>query len=212
MNGTQSSVKDFVTEAFDYLNILTDCSINRSVNRYLLEYIANGYAEYQTTENFIAHIDKWIRSLVKIYPEIGFDHESHQLHATIDLIDQLVVIDDELKHDLEYIIQILSKYGLLIHYRTKEIDNQTTLSRFFEYIERKYPVIKDRYKGLGSSNPEISRQVIMDPRTRRIMKVTMEDVNTMRTMSMLVGDGKENIKARKEMLMNFKFSKDMIDN
>jgi hypothetical protein len=212
MNQNKVNVKDFVTEAFDYLNTLTDCSINRSVNRYLLEYIAYGYAQYGSTENFIENIDNWIRMLVKIYPEIGFDHATHQLHATIELIDQLVVIDDELKNDLDYIINILSKYGLLIHYRTKDVDNQTTLSRFFEFIERKYPVIQERYKGLGSSDPEISRQVIMDPRTRRIMRVTMEDINTMKTLGMLVGDGKENMKARKEMLMNFKFSKDMIDN
>ena len=39
------NVRDFVTEAFDYLTNLETCSIDRSVNRYLLEYIANGYAK-----------------------------------------------------------------------------------------------------------------------------------------------------------------------
>ena len=212
MNTQKVDIKSFVSEAFEYLNILTDCSINRSVNRYLLEFIANGYAKYGTSENFINHIDEWICTLVKIYPEIGFDHQTHQLHATIELIDQLVVIDDELKNDLGYIINVLSKYGLLIHYKTKNMDQQTTLARFFEYIEKQYPVIKDRFKGLGSSDPEVSREVIMDPRTRRIFRVTMEDCNTIKKLGILVGDGKENLIARKEMLMNFKFSKDMLDN
>ena len=40
----------------------------------------------------------------------------------------------------------------------------------------------------------------------------MDDVEIMKTMGMLVGDGKENKSARKEMLMNFKFTMDMIDN
>lgn len=53
----------------------------------------------------------------------------------------------------------------------------------------------------------------MNPKTRRLIRVTMEDADMMRRMaSMLVGDGKENINARKEMLLNFKFDKEDIDN
>lgn len=206
-------VRMFVTEAFDYLNKLKECSINRSVNRYLLEYIAYGFAQYGDAASFIDNIDDWVRMLVKIYPELGFDHETHQVRAVIDLVDQLVVIDDVLRSELEYPIQILEKYGLLIEYQTKNTGKvSTTISRFFEFVEDKYPVIADRYKGLGSSDAVVSKEVIMDPKTRRIMRVTMHDVDTMRVMDMLIGSGKENTRNRKDMLMNFKFTMDMIDN
>lgn len=207
-------VKDFVAEAFDYLSTLEECSIGRSVNRYLLEYIAYGFAKYgDTADKFIDNVDEWVRMLVKIYPEIGFDHKTHQIKAVIDYVDQLVVVDDDLVESLRYIINIQTKYGLLITYTTKGSQAQTTtIARFFEYIERMYPVIKDRYKGLGSSAAVVSKEVIMDPRTRRLLRVTMDDINTMKTMGMLIGDGKENKKNRKEMLMNFKFTMDMIDN
>ena len=75
-----------------------------------------------------------------------------------------------------------------------------------------YPMIRDRYKGLGSSTAVVSKEVIMDPRTRRLIRVSMDDYNTYDTMGMLIGDGKENKRNRKEMLMNFKFTMDMIDN
>lgn len=208
-------VRDFVTEAFDYLNKLKECSIDRSVNRYLLEYIAYGFAKYgRTAEAFINNIDEWIRMLVKIYPEIGFDHSTNQIMATIDLVDQLVVIDDELVSDLGDIITIIEKYGLLIKYSSKKkgVDDTTTLARFFEYIEDMYPVIKDRYKGLGSSSAIVSKEVIMDPRTRRIIRVNANDVTTMQRMGVLVGDGKENKRQRKDLLLDFKFTMDMIDN
>ena len=111
------NVKEFVSDAFDYLNILNECSVQRSVNRYLLEYIAYGFTKYgDTTEAFIDNVDAWIRMLVKIYPELGFDHTTHQVKATIDLQDQLVVIDNELIEDLRYIIDIQTRYGLLITY------------------------------------------------------------------------------------------------
>lgn len=209
------SVTEFVTDAFDYLNILEELSVEKSVNRYLLEYIANGFAVYgKSTKDFVDNVDKWIRMLVKIYPEIGFDHETNQVHATIDLVDQLVLIDDELVNDLLPIILIQEKYGLLISYESKKknVSKTTTLSRFFEDIQYSYPVIKDRYKGLGSSSATVSKEVIMDPKTRRLIRVTANDVDTMRKVGVLVGDGKDNKNERKELLMNFKFTKDMIDN
>ena len=210
------NVRDFVTEAFDYLTNLETCSIDRSVNRYLLEYIANGFAKYGTTvDDFIDNVDDWIRMLVKVYPEIGFDHTTRQIKATIDYVDQLVVVDNELIDALMYVINIQKKYGLLITFKPKNSNNvpqTTTIGRFFERIERMYPMIRDRYKGLGSSTAVVSKEVIMDPRTRRLIRVSMDDYNTYDTMGMLIGDGKENKRNRKEMLMNFKFTMDMIDN
>lgn len=211
--GKKINIRDFVTEAFDYNSKLGECSINRSVNRYLLEYIAYGFAKYgDNVHDFIDNVDEWIRMLVKIYPEIGFDHKTHQIKAVIDYVDQLVVVDEELIDSLRYVIDILKKYGLMVKYPTKDGMKQSTIARFFEDIERMYPVIKDRYKGLGESAAIVSKEVIMDPRTRRLVRVTMDDPDVMRTLGMLVGDGKENKTNRKEMLMNFKFTMDMIDN
>ena len=209
-----ATVQAFIREAFDYNNILRECSIDRSVNRYLLEHIAFGLSKYGSVDGFIKNIDKWIRSLVKIYPELGFNHDTNQIVATIDLIDQLVVVDEELYQTLYPIIDIINRYGLLIHYTSEKrsIDRQTVLSKFFEYVEDLYPVIKGRYKGLGSSDAIVMREVVMDPRTRRIIRVTANDVLTMQKMGALVGNGKDNITQRKEMLLDFKFTKADIDN
>jgi DNA gyrase subunit B len=209
-----ATVQAFIREAFDYNNILRECSIDRSVNRYLLEHIAFGLSKYGSVDGFIKNIDKWIRSLVKIYPELGFNHDTNQIVATIDLVDQLVVVDEELYQTLYPIIDIINRYGLLIHYTSEKrsIDRQTVLSKFFEYVEDLYPVIKGRYKGLGSSDAIVMREVVMDPRTRRIIRVTANDVLTMQKMGALVGNGKDNITQRKEMLLNFKFTKADIDN
>lgn len=212
--GKRVHAKEFVYEAFDYRTTLETVHIDRSANVELIEYIAYGFAKYgDTPEAFEKHVDEWCRSLCKIYPELGYDHKAHQIKAVIDLVDQLVIVDNQLVDQLRYVIDILRKYGLLVKYTDKNGDKkQTTLLHFFENIERQYPVIKARYKGLGSSSAEVSREVVMDPRTRRLIRVNIDDPTTWATMSKLVGDGKENKKARKEMLMNFKFTMDMIDN
>ena len=77
----KGNVKGFVTEAFDYYAELENVSIDHSINRYLLEHIANGFVKYGSVDNYINHIDDWIRSLVKVFPELGFDHENHQINA-----------------------------------------------------------------------------------------------------------------------------------
>lgn len=212
--GKKEDAKDFVTKAFDYRNILTEVSINRSTNVYLLEYIAYGFAKYgDTVESFEDNADDWVRMLCKTYPELTYSRKSHQIKAVIDLIDQLVVVDDDLIAQLRYIIDIQKEYGLLVKYVDKNKQPvQTTILRYFEYIERLYPSIKARYKGLGSSAASVSREVLMDPKTRRLLRVTMDDAEIMKTMGMLVGDGKDNKNARKEMLMGFKFDMSMIDN
>ena len=131
-----------------------------------------------------------------------------------DLQDQLVILDDELQKDLQPIIDIQTKYGLLIHWKSKsaQIDRTQPLSAFFEYIEAHYPAIKDRYKGLGSSDAKVSKEVIMDPKTRRIVRVSMDDPDTIRRLGVLVGKSKDEIEGRKELLMGFNFTEDMIDN
>lgn len=206
--------REFVRESFEYRNVIVAASYERFVNRYLLEYIADGFVKYGTVDNFIKHMNEWLCSLTKIYKEIGFNPDTNQLHATIDLVDQLVVIDDKLMESLSYVIEVIKKYGLLI--RDNGVDgrtiSQTTLLRFFERIEDGYPKIVQRYKGLGSSQPIITREFVTDPRTRRAIKITMNNIDTFTRINDLMGDSKDNIKNRKELLMNFPFTKDMLDN
>lgn len=210
----KENIKTFINEAFNYRERLEECSINRSADRYLLEYIAYGLSKYKSVNNFIKNVDKWIRSLTSIYSELGFDHKSNQITAVINYTDQLIVVDQSLYDELSYIINILDKYGLIIEFnKPGEPKKSMTLLHFFETVERMYPKIKDRYKGLGSSAPSVSREVIMDPRTRRLLRVKISDLDkTVDTLATLVGDGKYNKEQRKEMLMNFKFTMDMIDN
>lgn len=208
------TIADFLTEAFDYRDVIVAQSYERYVNRYLLEHIAHGFAKYGSVDNFIENVDDWLRSLAEIYPEIGFDRKSNQIHATIDLVDQLVVIDEKLFKDVQYIIDVINKFGITLKFKTPNDSNfvSTTLLRFFEVVEDMYPKILQRYKGLGSSQPIITRDIVTDPRTRRVIKITMNNINTYDRIGALMGDSKDQKRARKELLMEFPFTKDMLDN
>jgi DNA gyrase subunit B len=199
--------KTFITEAFDYLNDLINISLDLSVNRYLLEHIAYGMMQAGSLDAFLDGIDKWCVRALKVFPELGFDPKSHQILATIDLTDQVVVIDQSLFDRLQSIIEIQQKYGLHVVYDAAT----TTIAEFFENIQKNYPVIKDRYKGLGSSDPKVLREIIMDPKTRRIFRVDASDIHIMQTFDMLVGKGKESTQRRKDMITEFKWKPSDID-
>lgn len=203
---------DFITNAFEYATKLIGCSISYSINRYLLEYIAYGITKYGKSINkFIDNIDDWIRDGLSMFPEFTFDHETHQILATIDYIDQVVIVDENLFNSLGYVIDVLERYGYNVRYEEKgQVVNTTTLG-FFEYVEKLYPVIKDRYKGLGQTDAEVSHEIIMNPATRRIVPVQMNDIDTHVRLAALVGKTKQDIQNRKEFMRNFKYTPDMID-
>ena len=202
-----TTARAFIEEAFDYLSNLIDVSLDLSVNRYLLEHIAHGMMIYDSVEGFVENIHKWQIALRKIYPELKYDGKSNQIVATIDFKDQVVVLDQNLYNKLIPIIHIQQKYGMSVQYESKTV----SLGRFFEDIQRKYPVIKHRYKGLATSDPKVLREMVMDPRTRSIFRVDISDPHTMETYDMLVGKGKDAIRGRKDMIMNFKWKPSDID-
>jgi DNA gyrase/topoisomerase IV subunit B len=52
----------------------------------------------------------------------------------------------------------------------------------------------------------------MDPKTRRIYQVTMDDINrTKEQMGILIGKNKDEVAKRKELLLDFKFTTADID-
>jgi hypothetical protein len=207
-------IEDFINEAFEYRTKLEQVATNTESDPHLVEYVANGFVKYGSPEEFVKNIQSWMRTMTKLYREINFNSDTNQIHVVIDLTDNYVMISKEVMEELKYVIDIQKKYGLLIKYWSvkRNIEKQTTLSYFFEHMESLYPGVKDRYKGLGSAPEKVSAEIIMNPATRRLIQVTANDVDTELKLAQLVGGSDDNIQARKEMLMDFKFDMSMIDN
>ena len=209
------SAPTFVHTTFEYLSTLRDASITRNVNPQFLEYIAWGIANNGGDINkFIKNIDKWMLSLADVYPEIGYNKDTKQITNVIDYHDQLVVLDEYLVESIREIIDVIIIYGVFIKYKSKKLGKEitNTLSTFYADMEKYYPTIKNRYKGLGSSPAIISKEVIMDPKTRRIIRLTMNDALIMQQMSTLLAKDKDSLSARKDLISGFHFTKNDIDN
>ena len=126
----------------------------------------------------------------------------------------MVVLDEYLVESIKYIIDTIMVYGVMITYTSKKLGTTVTntLSTFYADMEKYYPTIKNRYKGLGSSPAIISKEVIMDPKTRRIIRLTMNDALIMQQMGVLLAKDKDSLLARKDLISSFHFTKNDIDN
>lgn len=208
------TARELITNAFDYNNILHDIAISRSTNEELLELIAYGFAKYgESVEAFDKNYKKWLNLASGTFKEIGYDEVNHQVYGVYHLTDFVVVIDDSLIRELKYVIDAQKTYGLVIKFKCNGEEYSTLLSDFFTFAEKKYPSIKDRYKGLGSNPAIATKETMMDPNSRRIIRITVSDAQRLeRELNILSGKSKADIMGRKQLLDNFEFKKEMLDN
>jgi topoisomerase-4 subunit B len=76
--------------------------------------------------------------------------------------------------------------GRQVHYALDDAERDATLARIEKENARTRPVVT-RFKGLGEMNPTQLRETTIDPRTRRLVQLTIEAVdNTDQLMDMLL--------------------------
>jgi topoisomerase-4 subunit B len=76
--------------------------------------------------------------------------------------------------------------GRQVHYALDDAERDTTLQRIAKENARTRPVVT-RFKGLGEMNPPQLRETTIDPRTRRLVQLTIDAVdNTDQLMDMLL--------------------------
>jgi topoisomerase-4 subunit B len=76
--------------------------------------------------------------------------------------------------------------GKQVYYALDEAERETTLARIQKESPRTKPVVT-RFKGLGEMNPSQLRESTIDPRTRRLVQLTIEGAdNTDQLMDMLL--------------------------
>ena len=203
-----------ITDAFEYNNVLHEVAISRSSNPELLELIAFGFAKYgESVEDFRKHWEKWLNMASGTFKEIGFDESNNQVYGVHNLIDFVVVIDDSLIHELKYVIDAQKKFGLIVKYKYNGDEYASLLSEFFNFTEKRYPAIKDRYKGLGSNPAIATKEMMMDPNTRRLIRINVSDAYALaKELDIISGKTKQDILGRKKLLDDFEFTKEMLDN
>lgn len=86
--------------------------------------------------------------------------------------------------------------------------------QFLDMCDKSFQVdIEQRYKGLGESDASMIFPSMMNPKTRRLIRMSMDDIPAaMETLTLLHGDGEKLRQARRDLLRNADITLQDIDN
>ena len=192
-----------------YLDELTRLSNHFAVNALLIEFIL-----------FNRNNKKFEKLLKAKFPEMTVDDsdmkDSILINGIIDGKYQMLYIDKIFDKKCKKMMNIINNNHLLeyevLEKRDREYENigKMTLGQFFQRVQKYYPKIVTRYKGLGELKPGDLWETTMNPNNRILIRLTIKEMeDEIRKFNILHGDADEE---RKAMVSAFQLDREFLDN
>ncbi len=147
----------------------------------------------------VQNIVKELSEELKDYKvEVKYDEleGAYDLLFTDEQVDRRVIIDADFLSSLSY-KQMIEGFNLKLPVTIEMGSKKKIINRLDEIYNGAMELVKEnmevqRYKGLGEMNPEQLWETTMNPETRRLVRVTLEDAaETDRIFSVLMGEAVE---------------------
>ena len=217
----KESFRTFIYDTEFYQDELIRVAKHFGVNKFLIERIA-AYIVFTGHEgedmNVLFQDSKFVKKLLEMvqkkFPEIT-NRGDKSFRGIIDGRFQSIAITNRFMKKCQDLIKIYYKYGYSVMVKEKNAENFTEMSigEFLDAANRYRPKIITRYKGLGEANSKQLWDTTLNPDTRILIQLTMEDVERdLRIFEKLHGQSKQNLEDRKKMMSEFKINRDDLDN
>ncbi len=177
----------------------------RSIIRKKGEDIVNVLLKLKVREEDLrdeSKVEEVVKKLSKELHDYSISAKYDELEGAYDIVftdeqlDRRVIIDADFLSSLSY-KQLVEGINIALPVTVKIGNKQKTLGRVDQIYDIMMDLVKEgmevqRYKGLGEMNPEQLWDTTMNPETRRLIRVTIEDAaETDRIFSVLMGEAVE---------------------
>jgi DNA gyrase subunit B len=195
------SLLDRLSRYYDFMNRLQNKGYPRSLLKILLEEGVRNKAVFEEKEK-VTHLQKRLQKGGFEVFDLSWDEEHNlygfEVQELSEGSERRIKVRCDLVSSVEY-RQLMQLYGeiqemapppyvLVVKGRQETIDSEEKLLHSL-YQAGKEGLNIQRYKGLGEMNPEQLWQTTMNPETRTLLKVKVEDaVEADETFSILMGD------------------------
>lgn len=215
--------RQFILETQEYQSELKRISehFGKTINHLLVEFIAayfvlNGLTKidpYKTFDDNEFVLD-FKTALQSRFPEMNI-YPHCVLKGIIDGRHQSLRINYRTLKKLEDLFPIYSRWGYELNVKEKGASDYhpMTIKQFLDSTNKFIPKIISRYKGLGEADSKELWETTMNPDTRILIQLTMDDYDdTLRRFTDLQSQSDSARKMRKDMLSNYKIRRDDLDN
>lgn len=152
----------------------------------------------------------------KVFPEMTYDPVNKSLYGVYNYKFYSLIIDNVFMNAAITFIKILSNNNsIYVFSKNKNESDQkmekTTIGQFLRNASSEYNIeIDQRFKGLGEVNPRLLFTATINPKTRKLYRLTMQDRDRA-IKDMLLLHGSKSVAARRDLLLSAVIDKDDID-
>lgn len=202
---TKTEMTNFFNNNKDYLDLLKELYTYEYVNPDLIEFVLR----YHDAEDFEMR-------LKEKFPEMKIAGDTNMmLSGSYHGVYQFLSVDERFFRKAEKLNQLINevdKGEIYFDYKDKDSDtwhHWCSIGNILKNLSKYDPVIKARWKGLGSLSPDVFWDTVMNPLKRTMIRLTTTDIEEdLRKMRILHGNEPE---LRRMLLQNYKLDKDDID-
>lgn len=216
----KNEFKDFIYDTQEYSDELIRLAKHFGVNKYLIErvaaYLIMTYENPDMDEIFSDNkkVVEFTEVIQKKFPEITVK-SNHSIRGIVDGKFQSININNRFLKKVEDLSSVYRKYGYLLIVKEKGVTEakEMSIGEFLDVTNKLKPRIITRYKGLGEANSQQLWDTTLNPDTRILIQLTMEDVERdLEIFEKLHGQTKKNLEERKAMMSAYKIKREDLDN
>lgn len=154
-----------------------------------------------------------LKNIQEKFPEITIKGDN-SFRGIIDGHYQSLVVNERFVRKVKCLFEVYKKYGYLLYVKENKSDDVLmTIGEFLDATQNYVPTIKNRFKGLGESDPEELWETTLNPDTRTLIQLNFDNYDKdLSVFGILHGDSTKEKQARKDMMKGYKINRDDLDN
>jgi len=218
--------KEFLNDTAYYAGDMLQLVKRYKVNDRLLEMVMEEFSRMNieaAVENIPTmlrqfNINEFMNRVNGEFVELYYDEKQGLIKGAIDGRSQSLEISDHLIRKAIPQIQIMKKWlpvdgeHLILKSNKTATEHQMSLLEILKVLSKYQPAIEHRFKGLGENDSEDMKVTVMDPNTRSLLKVCINDIqNDMEIFQMLRGGSQQDLLGRKTLVESFRADRTLID-
>lgn len=162
------------------------------------------------------NIERLMEKIQNEFPEVEYDEKNKIIKGVIDGKYQSFELTDRFLEKSKELVNIIKKWSsnktITLYNKKTGAEDELSLLGILKILKAFQPNILHRFKGLGENSDDEIKETIMDPNSRTLIKVHIEDIeNDMKVFQILRGNSPADALNRKQMMKEFKIDRNMID-